>query len=247
MTVDVGEGLRSGTLARAAGVNQQTLRYYERRGLLTPATRTLGGHRLYSPDAVTVLRVIKAAQRLGFSLEEISELIEVGKHHHGKTDAGLQARASREAAGGRVADRGPAGDPRDPQRGDRCRVRRHRPVRRVGLLPAAIRSSRGTPDRAEGTLTMSATWKDRLLLGAGAGACVVCCAAPLLAFLGIAGAAATIGTFVFAGGAFRCGGGSGQPGGGVAAASCERLTACDPQAGPVDIVLGPTPSDTARR
>jgi hypothetical protein len=46
---------------------------------------------------------------------------------------------------------------------------------------------------------MSATWKDRLLLGAGAGACAVCCAAPLLAFLGIAGVAATIGTFVFAG------------------------------------------------
>jgi MerR family mercuric resistance operon transcriptional regulator len=93
MTVDVSEGLRSGALARAAGVNQQTLRYYERRGLLTAPTRTLGGHRLYSPDAVTVLRVIKTAQRLGFSLEEISELIEVGKHHHGKADAGLQARA----------------------------------------------------------------------------------------------------------------------------------------------------------
>ena len=45
MTVDVGAGLRSGALARAAGVNQQTLRYYERRGLLTPVTRTLGGHR----------------------------------------------------------------------------------------------------------------------------------------------------------------------------------------------------------
>lgn len=94
MTVDVGEGLRSGALARAAGVNQQTLRYYERRGLLTAATRTLGGHRLYSADAVTVLRVIKAAQRLGFSLEEISELIEVGKHHHGKADVGLEARAA---------------------------------------------------------------------------------------------------------------------------------------------------------
>lgn len=49
---------------------------------------------MYSSDAVTVLRVIKAAQRLGFSLEQISELIEVGKHHHGKADAGLHARAS---------------------------------------------------------------------------------------------------------------------------------------------------------
>jgi MerR family mercuric resistance operon transcriptional regulator len=93
MTVEVPDGLRSGAVARAAGVNQQTLRYYERRGLVRPRTRTLGGHRLYSPEAVTVLRVIKAAQRLGFSLEEISELIEVGRHHHGQPDAGLQARA----------------------------------------------------------------------------------------------------------------------------------------------------------
>ena len=62
-------------------------------GVLRPPQRTLGGHRLYSPDAVMVRRVIKAAQRLGFTLEEISELIEVGRHHHGKADAGLQARA----------------------------------------------------------------------------------------------------------------------------------------------------------
>ena len=94
MTLEPDEGLRSGALARAAGVNQQTLRYYERRGLLTPTTRTLGGHRVYSPESVTVLRVIKAAQRLGFSLEEISELIEVSRHHHGRSDAGLQARAT---------------------------------------------------------------------------------------------------------------------------------------------------------
>ncbi|WP_281280939.1 MerR family DNA-binding transcriptional regulator [Actinocorallia herbida] len=59
------EGLRSGELAAAAGVNAQTLRYYERRGLLAEPERTLGGHRLYPAAAVTVLRVIKAAQRLG--------------------------------------------------------------------------------------------------------------------------------------------------------------------------------------
>ena len=57
-------GLRTGELAAAAGVNIQTLRYYERRGLLAEPQRTLGGHRLYPEDAVTVLRVIKAAQRL---------------------------------------------------------------------------------------------------------------------------------------------------------------------------------------
>lgn len=87
-------GLRSGQIADAAGVNLQTLRYYERRGLLTEPARSPGGHRLYPPEAVTVLRVIKAAQRLGFTLEEIGDLLEAGRHQHGrKADAGLQGRA----------------------------------------------------------------------------------------------------------------------------------------------------------
>src|SRR5690606_17771547 len=63
-------GLRTSELASAAGVNTQTLRYYERRGLLAEPHRTLGGHRQYPEQAVTVLRVIKAAQRLGFRSEE---------------------------------------------------------------------------------------------------------------------------------------------------------------------------------
>lgn len=68
-------GLRSGEVARAAGVNPQTLRYYERRGLLAEPARSLGGHREYPPEAVTVLRVIKAAQRLGFTLDEVADLL----------------------------------------------------------------------------------------------------------------------------------------------------------------------------
>jgi MerR family mercuric resistance operon transcriptional regulator len=92
-----GSGLRSGQLAAAAGVNLQTLRYYERRGLLAEPERTPGGHRLYPAAAVTVLRVIKAAQRLGFTLEEVAELLEAGAHRHGRSgdrpDAGLQVRA----------------------------------------------------------------------------------------------------------------------------------------------------------
>jgi MerR family transcriptional regulator, mercuric resistance operon regulatory protein len=68
-------GLRSGELARAAGVGQQTLRYYERRGLLAEPPRTAGGHRLYPPETLIRLRAIKAAQRLGFSLGEAAELV----------------------------------------------------------------------------------------------------------------------------------------------------------------------------
>jgi MerR family mercuric resistance operon transcriptional regulator len=75
-------GLRSGAVASAAGVNTQTLRYYERRGLLAEPSRTLGGHRVYPAETVTVLRVIKAAQRLGFTLAEVADLLEVGAHRH---------------------------------------------------------------------------------------------------------------------------------------------------------------------
>src|ERR671910_770958 len=93
------EGLRSGQVAAAAGVNIETLRYYERRGLLAEPDRSPGGHRLYPPEAVTALRVIKAAQRLGFTLDEVAELLDAGRRHrhrrprqHGN-DAGLAARA----------------------------------------------------------------------------------------------------------------------------------------------------------
>ncbi|MEU1506840.1 MerR family transcriptional regulator [Kitasatospora sp. NPDC005748] len=88
-----GEGLRSGQVADAAGVNVQTLRYYERRGLLAEPDRSPGGHRLYDEQAVTVLRVIKAAQRLGFTLEEVAELLETGRHRHGRPVPGLRERA----------------------------------------------------------------------------------------------------------------------------------------------------------
>jgi DNA-binding transcriptional MerR regulator len=86
-------GLRSSQVAEAAGVNLQTLRYYERRGLLAEPQRSLGGHRVYPPEAVTVLKVIKAAQRLGFSLDEVADLINAGGHRHGRAEAGLQERA----------------------------------------------------------------------------------------------------------------------------------------------------------
>src|ERR1700761_2180302 len=92
MTAD---GLRSGQLADAAGVNVQTLRYYERRGLLHRPNRTLGGHRLYPPETVTVMRVIKAAQRLGFTLDEVANLLQdsgIGRNR--RPDKGLRARAT---------------------------------------------------------------------------------------------------------------------------------------------------------
>lgn len=87
-------GLSPSQVASAAGVNRETLRYYERRGLLAEPTRSLGGHRVYSSEAVTVIRVIKAAQRLGFTLDEAAELLEAGRHRHGRRSRGLQERAA---------------------------------------------------------------------------------------------------------------------------------------------------------
>jgi hypothetical protein len=83
--------LRITEAARAAGVNKETLRYYERRGLLDDPVRSPGGHRLYGEHAVQTLRIIKAAQRLGFTLGEVADLLQVGKRR-GRTP-GLQDRA----------------------------------------------------------------------------------------------------------------------------------------------------------
>lgn len=69
------EPLTIGVLARRAGVNVQTVRYYERRGLLAPARRTEAGYRLYGPDAARVLLFIRNAQGLGFTLAEIAGLL----------------------------------------------------------------------------------------------------------------------------------------------------------------------------
>ncbi len=92
-------GLRSGHVAHAAGVSQQTLRYYERRGLLAEPRRTPGGHRLYPAETVTVVRVIKAAQRLGFSLAEVAGLMEKGlRRRGGRPDSGLRPRAAAKLA-----------------------------------------------------------------------------------------------------------------------------------------------------
>ncbi len=71
-------GMRSiGTseLAKRAGVNVETVRFYERTGLLPEPPRTPSGYRRFSPDAIRVVRFVKRAQELGFSLTEIKDLL----------------------------------------------------------------------------------------------------------------------------------------------------------------------------
>jgi MerR family transcriptional regulator, copper efflux regulator len=66
-----------GVIAEAAGVSIQTVRYYERLELISEPARTEGGFRLYPPSTVRRVRFIKKAQTLGFSLDEIRDLLEL--------------------------------------------------------------------------------------------------------------------------------------------------------------------------
>jgi MerR family transcriptional regulator, mercuric resistance operon regulatory protein len=69
--------MRSAEVATEAGVNVQTLRYYERRGLLAAPARLPSGYRDYRPETVRTVRFVKRAQQLGFSLEEIETLLDL--------------------------------------------------------------------------------------------------------------------------------------------------------------------------
>lgn len=86
-----------GQVASGAGVNIQTVRYYERRGLLPKAPRTASGYRQYDPEAVARLRFIKRAQELGFSLEEVAELLEL-RVEHGAACEAVEAKAKEKIA-----------------------------------------------------------------------------------------------------------------------------------------------------
>lgn len=84
-------------VAKQGGVNLQTIRYYERQGLLTPTDRTRSGYRIYRQDAVRRLRFIKRAQELGFSLSEIKELLSLRVDAH-TTAADIRVRAQTKLA-----------------------------------------------------------------------------------------------------------------------------------------------------
>lgn len=69
------DGMTIGRLAKAAGVNVETIRYYQRRGLIPEPHKPPGGHRRYPSRLVTQLAFIRRAQQLGFSLEEVKSLL----------------------------------------------------------------------------------------------------------------------------------------------------------------------------
>lgn len=74
--------LTIGGFAKAAGVNIETIRFYQRKGLLPEPDKPCGSIRRYGNAAVTRVRFIKSAQRLGFSLDEIGELLRLDDGTH---------------------------------------------------------------------------------------------------------------------------------------------------------------------
>lgn len=88
--------MRTSELAARVGLNPQTLRYYERIGLLPVPARTSAGYRDYGDDAVRLLLFVRRAKELGFHLDEVQELLEV-QDHGGSCDA-VQAVAQRRVA-----------------------------------------------------------------------------------------------------------------------------------------------------
>lgn len=82
MARKAGSGLKIGELAETSGVHLETIRYYQRLGLMPTPKRDYGSVRRYGEDAVSRLRFIRRAQSLGFSLDEVKLLLElsVGEH-----------------------------------------------------------------------------------------------------------------------------------------------------------------------
>ena len=85
-----------GAFARAAGVNVETIRFYQRKGLLPEPVRRYGSIRRYGQADISRLRFVKAAQRLGFSLDEIGHLL--------KLEDGAHCSEAAELAAQRLAD-----------------------------------------------------------------------------------------------------------------------------------------------
>lgn len=87
-----------GTLAERSSVGVETIRFYEKQGLLPKPARTLSGYRSYPEDAVERVRFIRRAKELGFTLEEIGELLAL-KVSHGKSCESVRQRALDKVAG----------------------------------------------------------------------------------------------------------------------------------------------------
>jgi MerR family transcriptional regulator, copper efflux regulator len=94
----VNSSMTVGTLARQAGVKIDTIRYYERHGLLPKASRTDSGYRVFTHVSVDRLKFIKEAQALGFTLNEVKQLLAL------RVSPGMTCNDVRERAEAKLAD-----------------------------------------------------------------------------------------------------------------------------------------------
>lgn len=92
------ESLKIGQVAQLAEVGVETIRFYERRGLLEEPPRRASGYRQYPPEAVARMRFIRGAKELGFSLQEIKELLEL------RVDANATCADVKSRANGKILD-----------------------------------------------------------------------------------------------------------------------------------------------
>jgi DNA-binding transcriptional MerR regulator len=97
--------MKIGRVAKDAKVNIQTLRYYERVGMIKPESRDASGYRMYAGDSVKRVGFIKKAQELGFTLAEIKELLTLrGNSAQSRSTARKKASAKLAVIRGRIAD-----------------------------------------------------------------------------------------------------------------------------------------------
>ena len=94
------DGLTTSELAKRSQVNVESIRFYERQGLLPAPARTPGGYRMFTDDHVRRVRFIKRAQELGFSLREIRDLLAL------RLEPGTSCADVRERAEAKLADIG---------------------------------------------------------------------------------------------------------------------------------------------
>jgi MerR family mercuric resistance operon transcriptional regulator len=85
------ENLTIGDFAKAAGVNVETIRFYQRKGLLSEPDRPYGSIRRYGQTDVERVRFVKSAQRLGFSLDEVAQLMRLDDGTHCREAASVAA------------------------------------------------------------------------------------------------------------------------------------------------------------
>ncbi len=91
------DSLTISQVAKRGGVNIQTIRYYERQGLLAPTSRTEAAYRIFSAESVRRIRFIKRSQELGFSLKEIKDLLSLRIDAH-TTQADIRKRTQAKIA-----------------------------------------------------------------------------------------------------------------------------------------------------